>query len=128
MPSTSRISIAWNHWNRNYRSWDLQASSHGIFGATSSGSPSHIGATASEITGLASYLITGASAGTTASHGTIGLAGSSLSGTTGPSAEPRVDGSTMSATPGITSAIVEPSLGAKLNNETDRQEEVSKQQ
>ena len=25
MPSTSRISIAWNHWNRNYRSWDLQS-------------------------------------------------------------------------------------------------------
>ena len=30
----------------------------------------------------------------------------------------------MSATPGITSAVFEPSLGAKLNNETDRQEEV----
>ena len=30
----------------------------------------------------------------------------------------------MSATPGITTAIFEPSLGAKLNNETDRQEEV----
>ena len=25
MPSTSRISIAWNHWNRNYPSWDLQS-------------------------------------------------------------------------------------------------------
>ena len=30
----------------------------------------------------------------------------------------------MSATPGITPAIFEPSLGAKLNNETDRQEKV----
>ena len=25
MPSDSRISIACNHWNRNYRSWDLQS-------------------------------------------------------------------------------------------------------
>ena len=102
----------------------FKASSHGIFRATSSGSPSHIGATASGITGLASYWVTGASAGTTASHGTIGFAGSSPCGTTGRSAEPRVDGSTMSATPGITSAIFEPCHGAKLNNETDRQEEV----
>ena len=56
--------------------------------------------------------------------GIIEVAGSSPSGTTGPSAEPRVDGSTMSATPGITPAFFEPSLGTKLNNETDRQEEV----
>ena len=102
-----------------------KASSHGIFGATSSGSPSHIGATASGITGLTSYWITGASAGTTASHGTIGVAGSLPSGTTGLSAEPRVDGSTMSATTGVTSATFEPSLEAKFNNETDRQEEVN---
>ena len=45
-------------------------------------------------------------------------------GTTGPPAEPRVDRSTMPATPGITPAIFAPSLGVKLNNETDRQEEV----
>ena len=101
-----------------------QASLHGIFGATSSGSPSHIGATASGITGSTSSWITGASAGPTASHGTIGVAESSPSGTIGPSAEPRVDGSTMSAEPGITPATFQPSLGAKLNNETDRQEEV----
>ena len=75
-----------------------KASSHGIFGAKSSGSPSHIGViTASGITGSTSSWITGASAGPTASHGTIGIAGSSPSGTTGESAEPRVDGSTMSA-------------------------------
>ena len=102
----------------------IEASSHGVFGATSSGSPSHIRATASGITGSTSSWITGASAGTTASHGTIGVAGSSPSGTTGPSAEPRVDGSTMSATPEITPAIFTLSLGAKLNNETDRQGEV----
>ena len=74
--------------------------SYWIFGATSLGSPLHIGATAS------------------------GITGSNSSGTTGPSAEPRVDGSTMSSTPGITSATFEPSLGAQLNNEIDRQEEV----
>ena len=68
-----------------------KAPSHGIFGATSSGSPSDIGAIAPGITGLTSHWITGASAGTTASHGTIGVAGSSPSGTTGISAEPRVD-------------------------------------
>ena len=101
-----------------------KASSHWIFGATSSGSPSHIGSTASGITGLTLYWINGPSAGTTASHGTIGVAGSLPSGSTGPSAEPRVDGSKMSATPGITPATFEPGLGAKLNNETDRQEEV----
>ena len=91
----------------------LKAYSHGIFGAMSSGSPSHIGATAFGITGLTSSWITGASAGPTASHGTIGVAGSSPSGTTGRSAEPRVDGSTMSASPGIAPATFEPSLGAQ---------------
>ena len=89
-----------------------KAFSHGIFGETSSGSPFHIGATASEITESNPSGITGASAGPTASHGTIGVAGSPPSGTTRSSAEPRVDGSTMSATPEITSAIFEPSLGA----------------
>ena len=45
--------------------------------------------------------------------------------TTGPSAEPRADGSTMSATPGITPATFEPSLGVELlNDETGHQEEV----
>ena len=101
-----------------------KASSHGIFGATSSRSPSHIGETACRITGSTLSRITGASAGPKTLHGTIGVAGSSSSGTTGPSAEPRVDGSIMSATPGITPATFEPSLGAKLNNETHRQEEV----
>ena len=99
-------------------------SSHGIFGATSSGSPSHIGAIASGITESTSSWITGASAGPTALYGTIEIVGSSPAWTTGPSAEPRVDESTMSATPGITPATFEPSLEAKLNNQTDRQEEV----
>eukprot|EP00904_Undaria_pinnatifida_P012041 jgi/Undpi1/7968/HiC_scaffold_24.g10440.m1 len=99
----------------------IEASSHGIFGATSSGSPSHIEAIAFGITGSTSFWITGASAGPTASHGTIGVTGSSPSGTTGPSAEPRVDGSTMSASPGVAPATFEPSLGAKLDNETDQE-------
>ena len=99
-----------------------KASLHGIFEATSSGSPSHIEATAFGITGSTSSWIT--EAPPTASHGTIGGAGSSPSGTTGPSAEQRVGGSTMSASPRITPATFEPSLGAKLNNETNRQEEV----
>ena len=76
--------------------------------------------------GSASAGITGTGitgAGPTASHGTIGVAESSPSGTTGPSAEPMVDGSTMSASPGITPATFEPSVGAKPNNSTDRQEE-----
>ena len=60
------------------------ASSHGIFGATSSRSPSHIEATAFGITGSTSSWITGASAGPTASHETNGIARSSPSGTTGP--------------------------------------------
>ena len=49
-------------------------SSHGIFGETSSRSPSHIGAAAFGITGSTSSWITGAPALPTASHGTIGVA------------------------------------------------------
>ena len=84
----------------------------------------HLEAAPSGITGPTSSWITEASDGPIASHGTIGIAGSSPCGTTGPRAEPRVDILTMSATPGITPTSFEPSLGAKLNNETDRQEEV----
>ena len=95
-----------------------------IFGAMSSGSPSHIGAAESGITGSASSWITGASTGPTASHGTIVVVESSPSGTTGPSAEPRVDGSTLSVSPWGVPAIFELRLGAKFSNETDRQGEV----
>ena len=79
----------------------IGASSHGIVGATSTGSPSHIGRTASKIAGLTSCLIAGAPAGSASSHGNIGIAGSSPSGTSGPSAEPRVDRLTMPASPRI---------------------------
>ena len=54
--------------------------------------------------GIASSWIIEASAGSTASHGTIGVDGSSPYVITGPSAEQRVDGSTMSASTGIAPA------------------------
>ena len=60
--------------------------------------------------GITGTGITGAGiTGPTASHGTIGVAGSSPSGTNGPSVEPTVDGSTTSASPGIAPATLEPS-------------------
>ena len=104
-----------------------KASSHGSFRATSSGSPSYVEETASGIAELTSCWITGASAGSTALHGTMRVAGSSTFGTNGPSAEstsPRIAVSTTSASPGIPPAAFESHLGTKLSNETDRQEEV----
>ena len=101
-----------------------KASSQGIFGAMQLESPSHIEATAFGITGSTTCWTSGAPAVPTPSHGIIGVAGSSSSATTGPSAEPGVDGVTISSSLGIAPATFEPSLGAKLSNETDRQEEV----
>ena len=53
--------------------------------------------------------------------GTIGVARSSPSGTTGSSVYQTDDGSTMLISPGFAPATFEPRLGVELNNETDGQ-------